>query len=306
MNPGDNSSPVAAAQARDDRIGQGIAAILFAMFCMSMMDGMAKWLGQGYSAIQVAFFRGVFALIPILVVVWQSGGIGALHTRRPLAHAFRAATIWLALVCFFAALRTMPLADAVAIAFAAPLFVTALSVPVLGETVGPRRWAAVIVGFLGVLIMVRPGAGTFQLEALLVLLAALGYALSMLTTRRLARTETNAAILFYSTVGSTLANALLLPFFWSTPAMGDLGLFAGLGLIGGIGSFFMVLAYRHAPAAVVAPFDYTALLWATLIGWLVWQELPDAPVWIGAAVVVASGLYIIHREAGPGRRRRGG
>ena len=178
--------------------------------------------------------------------------------------------------------------------------------PFLGEAVGPRRWLAVIVGFLGVLVMVRPGAGAFQPEALLVVLAALGYALSMLITRRLTRTETNAAILFYSTAGSTLANALLLPFFWITPTTGDLGLFAGLGLIGGIGSFFMVLAYRHAPAAVVAPFDYTALLWATLIGWLVWHELPDATVWFGAAVVVASGLYIIHREAGIGRRRSNG
>ena len=301
MSPRDNSSAIA--QARSDRVGQGIACILFAMFCMSIMDGIAKWLGQGYSAIQVAFFRGLFAMIPVLVIVWQNGGINALQTRHPWGHLFRAASTWLALVCFFAAIQTMPLADAVAIAFAAPLFVTALSVPFLGETVGPRRWMAVIVGFLGVLVMVRPGAGAFQPEALLVLLAALGYALAMLITRRLTRTETNAAILFYSTTGATLANGLLLPFFWITPTTGDLGLFAGLGLIAGIGSFFMVLAYRHAPAAVVAPFDYTALLWATLIGWLVWRELPDTPVWIGAFVVVASGLYIIHRETGSRRQR---
>jgi len=301
----DDSGAVAEdrARARDDRVGQGIACILFAMFAMSMMDGMAKWLGQGYSPVQIAFFRGLFALIPVLMIVWQSGGINALRTRHPLGHLFRAATTWLALVCFFAAIRSMPLADAVAIAFAAPLFVTALSVPFLGESVGPRRWLAVIVGFIGVLVMVRPGAGAFQPEALLVLLAALGYALAMLVTRRLTRTETNAAILFYSTAGATLANGLLLPFFWVTPTAGDLGLFAGLGLIGGVGSFFMVLAYRHAPAAVIAPFDYTALLWATLLGWLVWQELPDAPVWFGAAIVVLSGLYIIHREAGLGRRR---
>ena len=141
-------------------------------------------------------------------------------------------------------------------------------------------------------------------SVLLVLLAALGYALAMLVTRRLTRTDTNAAILFYSTVGSTLANGLLLPFFWQTPTVVDLGLFAGLGLIGGVGSFLMVLAYRHAPAAVMAPFDYTSLLWATLIGWLVWHELPDAPVWFGATIVVLSGLYIIHRETGLGRRRK--
>ncbi|MGF1608174.1 MAG: DMT family transporter [Kiloniellales bacterium] len=287
-----------AAQSRSgERIGLGIASIIAAIFFFSVMDGIAKWLGQSHSAIQIAFFRNLFGLLPVALIIWQGGGVASLRTRRPWAHALRAALIWLALVTFFAAISLMPLAEAVAIAFAAPLFVTALSRPIVGEPVGPRRWAAVLVGFVGVLIIVRPGAEAFRPEALLVLLSALCFALAMLVTRRMVRSETNAAILFYSTVGGLIANGLLLPLFWSAPTADDLGLFFLLGLLGGVGSFLIVVAYRHAPAAVAAPFDYSALLWSTLIGWLVWRDVPEPAVWLGAAVVVASGLYIIHREA---------
>ena len=280
-----------------DRVGLGIASIIAAIFFFSMMDGVAKWLGQSYTPIQIAFFRNLFGLLPVALIIWQGGGLGALRTRHPWAHVLRAVLIWLALVTFFAGISIMPLAEAVAIAFAAPLFVTALSQPIAGEPVGPRRWAAVLVGFLGVLIIVRPGAATFRPEALLVLLSALCFAVAMLVTRRMVRSETNAALLFYTTIGGLLANGVLLPLFWSAPPAGDLGLFVLLGLIGGVGSFLMVVAYRHAPAAVIAPFDYSALLWSTLIGWLVWRDVPETAVWLGAAVVVASGLYIIQREA---------
>lgn len=285
-----------------ERVGLGIASVVAAIFFFSMMDGIAKWLGQSHAAIQIAFFRNLFGLLPVALIVWQGGGLASLRTRRPWVHVLRAALIWLALVTFFAAISLMPLAEAVAVAFAAPLFVTALSWPVAGEPVGPRRWAAVLVGFTGVLIIVRPGAAAFQPEALLVLLSALCFALAMLVTRRMVRSETNAAILFYTTIGGLVANGLLLPLFWSAPSAGDFGFFVVLGLLGGVGSYLMVQAYRHAPAAVVSPFDYSALIWSTLIGWLIWRDVPDPPVWLGAAVVVASGLYIIHREAVRPRR----
>ena len=267
------------------------------MAAVSVMDALAKWLGASYPIAELVFFRNLFALPPVFFILWrQRGGFATLKPRWRLGHVIRAVLGLGAIFAFFTGLRYLALAEAISIAFAAPLFVTALSVPILGERVGPRRWAAVVVGFLGVLIMTRPGAEAFRPEALYILAAALCYALAMLVTRRLARTDTTPAIMLSGICISLVVSGLVLPFGWRTPLGVDFWLFVLLGLIGGIGMYFMTQAYRYAPAAVIAPFDYTALIWATLIGWLVWQELPGANVWLGAAVVIASGLYIIHRE----------
>jgi len=285
-----------------DRIGLGIAGILIGMFAMSIMDALAKWLGEGYPIAELVFFRYVFALPPALFILWQQrGGRASLALRWKTGHILRAIFALGATYTFFLGLRYLPLAEAISIAFSAPILVTALSVPILGERVGPRRWAAVVVGFLGVLVMTRPGAEAFRPEAFYILAAALCYALTMLVTRRLARSDTTPAIMLSNICISIPLCALALPFGWRTPDAVDFGLLALLGLVGGIGMYFMTQAYRYAPAAVIAPFDYTALLWGTLFGWLIWQELPGANVWLGAAIVIASGLYIVHREtrAGP-------
>ena len=287
-----------------DRIGLGIASVLVGMFAVAGMDAAAKWLATGYPVAELVFFRSLFALPPILLLVWHGGGRAALRIRWGWGHLLRAVFALSAIFCFFTALRVMPLAEATSIAFAAPLFVTALSVPVLGEHVGPRRWAAVVVGFLGVLVMTRPGSAAFQPEALLVLGAALCYACAMLVTRRLARTETTPAITFYGTLLLLAGSAIPLPFGWRVPEAEDMVVFVLMGLFGGATMYFMTQAYRYAPAAVVAPFDYTALIWATLFGWLIWHELPDSYVWAGAAIVIASGLYIIRREMRVGQPRQ--
>lgn len=283
-----------------ERIGLGIAAMLAGMAAMSTMDAMAKWLGEGYPIGEIVFFRNLFALPVIGLIVMRGGGLASLRIGWPLGHVLRAGCGLAAMFTFFTGLRTLPLAEAISIGFAAPLFVTALSVPILGERVGVRRWSAVVVGFVGVLVMTRPGAAAFQPAALLILAAALFYALAMLITRRQARSDTTPAILFYGTALSLAASLLVLPFGWRAPDAADLPVFVAIGLVGGLGMAFMTQAYRHAPAAVVASFDYTALVWGVLIGWLVWRELPDAWVWLGAGIVIASGLYIIRRET---RRR---
>jgi drug/metabolite transporter (DMT)-like permease len=292
-----NSTARNGAAGTQDRIGLGIAGIVIGMFAVSIMDALAKWLAAGYPISELVFFRSLFALPLVFFILWQQrGGVAALTPRWRLGHALRASLSLGALFAFFTGLRYLPLAEAISIAFAAPLFVTALSVPILGERVGPRRWAAVVVGFIGVLVMTRPGAEAFRPEALYILAAALCYALSMLVTRRLARSDTTPAIMLSGICLALVVSGLMLPFGWRTPGAVDFLLLALLGLVGGIGMYFMTQAYRYAPAAVIAPFDYTALLWGTLFGWLVWQELPGTNVWLGAAIVVASGLYIVHCE----------
>lgn len=279
-----------------DRVGQGIAAMIVGMAMMASMDGMAKWLGEGYPIGQVVFFRNLFGLLPTLVIVWQLGGFALPRTGRWRMHLLRGLLGVTAQFSFFTGLRSLGLAEATAIAFAAPLMVTALSVPLLGERVGPRRWAAVVVGFAGVMIMVRPGPGSFQPAALLILIAAFSYAMIMLTTRMLARSDSNAALLLYGSAISMAVSAFLLPLGWKTPDLEDFAVFVALGLVGGTGMFFITQAYRFAPAAVIAPFEYIALVVAAILGFLFWREIPDLYVWLGAAVVIAAGIYIFYRE----------
>ena len=279
-----------------DRIGLGIAAMIAGMAMMSSMDALAKWLGADYPIGQIVFFRNLFGLLPTLVIVWQLGGFALPRTQRWRMHLLRGLLGVTAQFSFFLGLRSLGLAEATAIAFAAPLMVTAMSVPLLGEKVGPRRWSAVVVGFRGVLFMMRPEPCSFQPAALLILLAAFCYGLIMVTTRMLARSDSNAAILLFGSTVSLAVSTVILPLGWKTPALADLAVFAALGLIGGTGMFFITQAYRHAPAAVIAPFEYTALVVAAILGFLVWQEVPDLYVWLGAFVVIAAGIYIFYRE----------
>jgi drug/metabolite transporter (DMT)-like permease len=288
--------PLPTALAANDRVGFGIGSVVGAVICFSIVDATAKWLGQTYEPIQIVFLRYLFGLIPIVPLIWRAGGFSVLRTRRPLAHVLRASLLFGAFLAFISALRALPLAEAVAIGFTAPLFVTALARPMLGEAVGPRRWAAVVVGFMGALVMLRPGSAAFRPEALLVLASALSFAVAMLLTRRLARTETNVAMLAYTTFGACLASLPFLSLVWRAPTDDHFGLFVLLGIFGGTAAYLLIVAYRHAPAAVIAPFDYTGLIWASLLGWILWRESPEPAVWIGAAVIALSGIYITHRE----------
>ncbi len=284
------------AAARSETL-QGIGLIALAMALLSAMDAVVKWLAADYSTIQLMFFRSVFAFLPLAPLVLRSGWAASLRTRRPGTHALRGLFGLAALGCFFWSLSLLPLADATAITFAAPLFVTALSMPLLGEAVGARRWSAVGVGFLGVLVMVQPGVGIFQPAALLPLAAALFLALMVIQVRKLTRTESNTTIVLYYTVISTLVTGAVVPFYWATPDLTDLLLLALVGVLGGLGQLVLTAAYRRAEASVLAPFDYTAMVWAVLFGFLLWGELPAPNIWLGVAIVIASGIYIIYREA---------
>ena len=280
-----------------ERVGIGLAAIVGAVFLGSVADASAKWFGtQGYAPTQVVFMRYLFGLIPMTVFLCHSG-LGALYTRRPGLHMFRALLGFGSIYFFFWGVTLMPLAEAMAISFTAPLFTTALSRLVLGEHVGIRRWSAVAVGFVGALVVIRPDIEAFRLEAALVIASAFVYALAMIMTRRMSRTETNVAIFTYTTIGAGLISTPFLLLSWHTPSLPHLALFSVFGVIEGCASFLLIIAYRNVVAAVAAPFDYTALVWGAIFGWILWGENPDATVWIGAGIIALAGIYIARRES---------
>ena len=284
-----------AAQGSDSTLA-GIANLAIATLLFGSMEALVKWLSADYSVWQLIFARAAFGLIPLAFVVRHSGGLAVLRTRRPGIHATRAILGIAVTACFFLAYAHMPLADAIAIGFTGPLFLTILSVPLLGETVGPRRWAAVGVGFFGVLLIARPGGDLFGWIALLPLAGALGYAFAVVCVRRMSRTESNAAIVFYHTAVAAVVAGAVLPFVWVTPdLLGWVGLIT-VGVVGGTAQMFMTQALRLTPAAVVAPFDYSRIILGIGFGALIFADMPDSWTLAGAGVVVACGLYILHRE----------
>lgn len=281
----------------------GIAYRVSAMACMAALAAIVKWTGQhGMPVFEIIFFRNAFAFVPLGLWIWRTTGPAVLRTQRPLGHLTRSAIGLTGMVCGFSAVQHLALTEATAFNFASPLFMTALSALILREPVGAHRWGAVVVGFIGVLIMVRPspamlGPGHLSLLGVsLALGGALCSAGAMVAVRQIAGTEKGATIVFYFTAAGTLMGLLGSLVHWVAPDAMTLGLLILGGLIGGVGQLFLTEAIRVAPVGVVAPFDYTQLVWATGLGFLVWGELPHAATLAGALIVAASGVYIIHRE----------
>ncbi|MBL6927965.1 MAG: DMT family transporter [Rhodospirillales bacterium] len=275
---------------------QGIGLIVLAIFFLSSLDAMVKWLTSGFALAQIIFFRNLFGLLPVFVIIHMQGGVSAIRTRRPAFHVFRVFLILTIAFSFFWALSRMELADATAIFFTVPLFITVMSVVVLRETVGIRRWIAVFAGLGGVLLIIRPGSGVFDIGAVAVLVASLGYATLMITNRAIRNKETPATLTFFTTLGCLIVTGCLLPWVWVTPSTFEWLLLAAIGVFGGTGQILLVFAFQRAPAGVIAPFEYTTLIWATLYGYLIWGDLPDMMTVTGAAIIAAGGVYILHRE----------
>jgi drug/metabolite transporter (DMT)-like permease len=287
-----------AAHLSHHRNGLGIAYRMMAMVCMAGLSAIVKWTGhRGIPVFEIVLFRNAFAFVPLGLYIWRTTGWTVLKTRRPIGHLARSTVGLVGMVCGFSALQRLPLTEATAFTFAAPLFMTALSALVLGEFVGRHRWGAVLVGFIGVLIMVRPEPGHMNVAGVsLALAAALGSAAAMVAIRQIAVTEKGPTIVFYFTLAGTVLGLAGSLFHWVTPDLATLALLVVGGLIGGVGQLFLTEAIRVAPVGVVAPFDYSQLIWATALGFLVWGELPHPATVAGALVVAASGIYILHRE----------
>jgi len=274
---------------------RGAALLVLATALFASMDAIGKGLMQRHDPFQVVWAR--YAAQAVIVAIIVSPRLGrVIRTARPGLQVIRSALLFMATLCGFFAFSVMPLADATAIFQTAPLAITALAALVLREPVGPRRWAGVMVGFLGALIIVRPGADVFQPAALLPMLGALFFAGYSIATRFLGRDESYwTTFLYTAALGALIASAFV-PLVWVTPTLGDAALMLAMGAIGSAGQFLLIVAFNTAPASAIAPFTYAGLIFATLWGYLFFGDAPDGWTATGAAVIVGSGVYVWRRE----------
>jgi drug/metabolite transporter (DMT)-like permease len=280
---------------RED-IRRGILFVVLSIFMFGGANALVKLAAETYPVTEIVFFRCAFSMIPALVLVARSGGFSSVRTHRFGEHLSRALVQFMGMIAIFTAFRMMPLTDAVAITFASPLFMTILSIPLLGERVRLHRWGAVVVGFCGVLLMVNPGPGMLESGAVFALANAFLSALVTIALRRMSVTESSTSLVFYQISITAVMSLLLLPFGWVTPDWKDLGILAAIGIASGIGQYWWTQAFRFAPASVAAPFSYTTMIWAVLFDFLIWSSIPTLPLLGGALIVVLSGLYILYRE----------
>ncbi|HVH78610.1 MAG TPA: DMT family transporter [Stellaceae bacterium] len=281
---------------RVDNIRLGILYMIASVFLFSIQNAIGKLLAESYPIPMLVFFRSFIALLPSLILVMRAGGLRVMQTNR-LGGQFGRAVIWGGSnVASFFAYHLLPIADAVALTFAAPLFLTALSYPIIKERVSRERWIAVSVGFIGVLIMARPSGAENAIGVAGAIACAVCNAVGTLTVRDLCRTEHSASIVTWTAIFMTLMALPPLPFYWKTPTLPDLALFCSIGLIGGVSQYMATLALSHAPAASVSPFNYTGLIWSSVIGLVVWGDWPTPPIVIGAAIVTLTGLYLLRAE----------
>ena len=264
---------------------------------LTVQDAVSKWLIDDFSVGEILVYRGIWAYIPLAWFAYRAGGVVALHSKRPGVNVLRALANTGAGFAVITAYAYMPLADAMAIMFASPILVTALAFPLLKEHVGWRRWCAIIVGFAGVLIMLRPGAH-FALVALLPLGGAALVAARDILTRKLGNVDSSTTILFYTITVSVLAGLCTFPFTLLTAPSGiEWSIFATMGLVNGVAHYCTIKAFSLADVTVLSPLRYFALVWAAIIGYLVWADVPGKAMLFGAVLVVGSAIYIIVREA---------
>jgi drug/metabolite transporter (DMT)-like permease len=279
----------------------GIAMALCAFAMFTAMDTCIKLLGGRYHVLQVMFLNSVFALPAVAVIAAARGRLRLLWPRHWRLHLARWSISYLATIAIFSSFPHLALADAYAILFTAPLLITALSAVVLGERVGWRCWTAVAVGFGGVLVVLDPGHGMIAVAGLIVLAGAVGHAFNMLFVRKLA--VAGEAVEATGTAGNLLTCAvtpLFLPWLWQTPSTGDLGITVFAGAVAGSAFLLLAAAFRAAPAAVIAPFQYSQMLYALAVGWLLFADWPSNRMLLGSVIIAGSGLYVLrHETRGP-------
>lgn len=294
---------------------QGVGFLVLGMLIFSLQDIAVKWMGGDYPVLEIVIFRSFIALPLTLLFFRYEGGQGLPTTQQPKLEYIRGLFYFLSYTTHFMGLAALPLAEIAAIKFSAPLMITFLSVVILGELVGPRRWLALLVGFMGVLLIVRPGLATFNMGSIFILISVLFYALAAMLTRKLQTTDSSATMAYYSSLVYLMATFILAPLVifvgdfpdahpsvaflfraWAMPTLLDGVIMSGLGLVWAGGMYCLARAYSLALASVVAPFEYIALPINVMWGFIIWQELPTWATWAGAFLTLLSGLYVLYRE----------
>jgi drug/metabolite transporter (DMT)-like permease len=279
-----------------DRPLRGIVLMLAALAFFSCSDAASKLMTATLPAVEVAWLRFCVFTLLMLGIAVGTGQARALRSKRPSLQTLRALGVLGSSIFFITGLSFLPMAEATAISFASPMIVTALSIPILREVVGWRRWSAVAVGLLSVLIVVRPGAGAFDRAAVFPVLSAFSWAVALVVTRKMSSADSPLVSLTYAAVVGLLITSALVQFTWVMPGWREIG----LGLITGgastVAQWLVVLAFQQARASVLAPFSYSQLIWSGLLGYVIFGNVPDRWTLIGAAVIIASGLYTAHRE----------
>lgn len=297
------------------RSAQGVAFLVLALLIFSLQDVAVKWLGGDYPILEIVLLRSLSALPLTLLFFRLEGGRGLPRTGRPGLETVRGLCYFLSYTTYFMGLAALPLADIAAIKFSGPLLITLLSVMMLGERVGPRRWLALLVGFTGVLLIVRPGLAAFDMGSVFTLISVFFYALAAILTRKLQKADSSATMAYYSSLVYLLATFVFVPLVlfvgdvpgahpsvaflfraWAAPSLLDGLIMVGLGLVWAGGMYFLARAYSVALASVVAPFEYVALPISVLWGFVLWQEFPALTTWAGAFLALSSGLYVLYRE----------
>lgn len=282
----------------DERPWVGMVAAIGAFFLFSVMLVFAKILSERHSVIEIAFYRNLIGCIPFLVTIFVFGRREILVLKaRPSMVGLRAVLGTFSLVLTFTAFSLMPMADATTLLFTSSLFIPFLALFILKESVGAWRWSAVVFGFIGVLVMIRPGGEANSLGIAVALLAALIQAIMAILLRYLGRYESPETISFYFLVIGTVLTALPLPFIAVSPTLREMPLLFGVGLSGAAAQWLLSTAFKHARAASVTVFNYSSIIWSTLFGWLIWNDWPLPNVFAGAAIVIVANLVIVWRES---------
>jgi len=316
-----NETQEAASAPLSYQVRLSILCVLGGVSALTFQDALIKWLSGTFPLHEITLARSIVAMVITLFIVYFEGGFNLLRTTRPALHLTRSVLLIIANMCFFMGVASMPLAEATAVFFLAPIFITALSVPLLGEKVGLRRWLAVLLGMIGMVVMLRPGADTLELVALFPVGAALAYALMQIVTRRLGITDRASSMALYvhlafalvsASVGLSIGDGRLagsdhpsVDFLfraWSMPEGLEIMLLLGCGGLIAIGAYLLSQAYRVAPPAIVAPFEYAALPLTLFWGFMLWGDWPDITAMLGMILIVGSGLYVFYRETMSGHK----
>lgn len=293
------SAPATPALPQESRSGAerpflAIGLVLLAVALFSVMDALSKLMAERFDPVEVVWGRYLAILLLLAPLLLREPRL--LVTVRPGLQLLRGVLVLGAAVLFIAGLMRLALADATAIAFVSPLLVTALSIPLLREQVGLRRWTAMAVGFAGVLVVIRPGSGAVGLPALLPLSSATCWALAIVLTRRMGHADRPVTTLFYSSLVGFVLSGAVLPFLWRSPDAADWAMLAAMGVLSAAGQYLFIAGLARGAASLLAAFSYSQMVWSTLMGYLVFAAVPPAWTWAGAAIIIASGLYVAHRE----------